>query len=141
MVTRSEAFPSNYIAASDLQGHHVPVVMADVRQEEVGKDNELKYVLYFHGKEKGLILNVTNWNNIADVYGDDSDGWTGKQIVLFPATTDYQGRTVPCVRVKGPDKKSPAKHSAAAGKRAQQEPPPAQPGEGFAGHLDDEIPF
>src|ERR1041384_3437644 len=117
----TDVFPSNYIKAADLQGRQVRVLMANVEMEKIGDDE--KPVLYFHGKEKGLVLNRTNWNNIALAYGDESDEWEGKTLVLFPATTDFQGRTVDCVRVR------PAPGKAVANKPApkKQEPPPADP--------------
>lgn len=139
----SEIFPSNYVKADDLPETGVRVVMANVEMEKIGDDE--KPVLYFHGKEKGLVLNKTNWNNIAFIHGDESDEWEGKPIIIFPTTTDFQGRTVACIRVReDKSKKAAPKHSASAGKRTQaQEPPPntGQVGEGYAGHLDDEIPF
>ncbi len=67
----NEAFPSNYLKAADLQDREVTVTMADVKMEKLGDDS--RPVLYFRGKEKGLVLNKTNANNIASRYGDDTD--------------------------------------------------------------------
>lgn len=95
----SEAFPSNYIKAGDLNGGSPRVVINHVKLEDIGDDR--KPVVYFKGKEKGLVLNKTNANNIATLYGDDMDDWSGKEIVLFPAMVDFQGRTVEAIRVRG----------------------------------------
>lgn len=95
----SEAFPSNYIKAGDLQGGSPRVVINHVKLEDIGDDR--KPVVYFKGKEKGLVLNKTNANNIATLFGDDMDDWSGKEIVLFPAMVDFQGRTVEAIRVRG----------------------------------------
>lgn len=99
----SEAFPSDFLKAADLQGNNAKVVMSHVEMKEIGDDR--KPVLYFKGKEKGLVLNKTNANNIATVYGDDMDDWTGNEIVLFPAMVDFQGKTVEAVRVRAPTAK------------------------------------
>jgi arabinogalactan endo-1,4-beta-galactosidase len=93
----SSAFPSNYLKCSDLQDRNVKVVMDRVEYEEIGGDQ--KPVLYFQGKDKGIVLNKTNSNNISAAYGDETDDWHGQEIVLYPAMTDFQGKTVPCIRV------------------------------------------
>src|SRR5262245_60963299 len=124
----SEAFPSKYLRAADLQGKNVSVVITGAEYEQIGEDN--KIVVYFQGKEKGLVLNKTNANNIAAVYGDDTEDWTGGDLILFPAMVDYQGRTVEAVRVRVPPRKAASKSPAA----------PAPTNGGERGHLDDEIP-
>lgn len=103
----SDAFPSKYLKASDLNGNNARVVMARVEMDEVGEDE--KPILYFQGKEKGLVLNKTNANNIAVLYGDDMDDWVGKEVVLFPAMVDFQGKTVEAIRVRGPQAKDKPK--------------------------------
>lgn len=139
----SEAFPSNYIRAADLQGRNVTVVMDRVEVEEVGS-GEHKPVIYFQGKEKGLVLNKTNANNISLAYGDDTDAWTGGELILFPTMVDFQGRTVEAIRVKVPPRRPaaplarPATRQESAGSTVSKtgngapEPPP---------HEGDEIPF
>ena len=68
----SAAFPSKYLKAADLQGKQVTVVMSHVTMETIGDDE--RPVLYFKGKDKGLVLNKTNANTIADAFGDDTAG-------------------------------------------------------------------
>jgi hypothetical protein len=94
------AFPSSYFKAADLNDKPVKVTMKNVMMEDIGGDH--KPVLYFEDSEKGLVLNKTNANNIKVLYGSDTKDWPGKEIVLFPTVTDFQGRTVDCVRVRGP---------------------------------------
>lgn len=93
----SSAFPSTYLKASDLQQRRVRVTMGHVAMEDLGGD--LKPILYFQGKEKGLVLNKTNSNAIMAVYGDDTDQWLGQSIELYEAQVDFQGRTVAAIRV------------------------------------------
>jgi hypothetical protein len=102
-VKISAAFPSNYLKAADLNDRNVKVVMDRVEMEDIGGDH--KPILYFQGKEKGLVLNKTNSNNISAAYGDDTDGWTDHELILYPAMTDFQGKTVPCIRVRAPTAK------------------------------------
>ena len=51
-------FPSKYIKCADLNGKIVPVVVRSVSMQEVGtkEDPQMKPVIYFQGKEKGLVL-------------------------------------------------------------------------------------
>ena len=94
----SAAFPSDYLKAGDLNGQDAEVVIAGIQMKDVGDDH--KPVLSFQGKDQGLVLNKTNANNITSIYGDNTDNWMGKPIVLFPTTTDFGGKTVPCIRVR-----------------------------------------
>lgn len=94
------AFPGQYLKAADLQGREVTVTMSHVKMEDVG--GEEKPVLYFSGKDRGLCLNKTNANNIAHVYGHETDDWHGKSLTLYEAMVDYQGRSTPAIRVKVP---------------------------------------
>ena len=100
----NDAFPSKYLKASDLQGRTISVVMSRVEKEDIGK-GEKKLILYFQGKQKGMVLNKTNANNISHLYGPDTDDWEGREITLFEAMVDFQGKTVPALRVRGPQPK------------------------------------
>ena len=94
----STAFPSTYLKASDLDGRNIGVTMDYVKMEDIGGDH--KPVLYFVGKEKGMVLNKTNANNITMVYGDDTDDWHGGELTLYAAMVDFQGRSVEAIRVR-----------------------------------------
>ncbi len=96
-----DAFPGNYLKADDLKGNRVLVTIEHVKQETVGDDHKL--LVTFVGKDRGLVLNKTNCNRIIGIAGtDETDDWGGKQIVLYPTETEYQGKTVPCIRVDKP---------------------------------------
>src|SRR5215207_4540691 len=123
----SDAFPSNYLKAADLNGRTVQVIIDHIDMETLGDDR--RPVVYFQNKEKGLVLNKTNANNIAAVHGDDTDEWVGRPIILYPAMVDFQGRSVEAIRVNA--KPQPARTSKAP-------PPPPEP---TYADLDDEIPF
>jgi hypothetical protein len=133
----SDAFPSNYLKAVDLQDRNIIVKMDRVEREEIGDDE--KPVLYFVGKEKGMVLNKTNANNIAVVYGDDTDDWRDKEIVLFPAMVDFQGRTVQAIRVRAPQAKDrPRQQQQRVADPISSGPAPRQH---VSGLPDDDVPF
>ena len=99
------AFPSKYLKASDLAGQTVTVTISDIVVETVGQgeDQTDKPIVYFAGKEKGVVLNVTNSKAIAKAYGDETDEWVGKPIEVYPDTTPYKGDIVDCIRVRVPN--------------------------------------
>lgn len=129
----SVAFPSKYIAAADLQGRQVDVEIERVEMEDIGDDH--KPVAYFVGKSKGLVLNKTNASAIADLYGDETDAWIGRVIIIFPTKTDFNGRRVDAVRIMAPRSDAPL---VAAPPRQQTIKPAAQNSPVI---VDDSIPF
>jgi len=95
----SEVFPSNYLKADDLQGRDVPVTIREYKMEKLGDDNKL--VIYFRGKEKGLVCNRTNADRIAHYYGEDLKEWLGKSVILGTELVSFQGKTSDALRIKG----------------------------------------
>lgn len=136
------AFPSTYLKAADLTGRNVQVTMNYVKMEDIGGDH--KPILYFVGKEKGLVLNKTNSNNIMFLYGAETDEWSGKPVVLYPTMVDFQGKSVEAIRVKGPANGNGAARGATAqhpyAPPEYQQPAPRHPV--ITDDLDgDQIPF
>jgi len=125
------AFPSKYLKSADLNGRTAVVKIANVRMEEVEKGKE-KPILYFVGKDKGMVLNKANSATITMLYGPETDDWTGSPLELFVALVDFQGKQTEAIRVRAP--------------RPQGQPRPApvrEPEPAYADRpdLDDDIPF
>jgi hypothetical protein len=95
------AYPSQFLKASDL-GDKSPVVTIDrIEVEPVGRTKEMKPIVYFQGKDKGLVLNKTNARKIAELTGSkDTDDWTGCQIRIYATETSFEGDMVECIRIK-----------------------------------------
>lgn len=147
----SDAFPSKYLKADDLGGREARVIMDTVTYEKLGDDD--KPILYFKGKEKGVVLNKTNANTISIAYGDDTDDWAGEEIILFSVMVDFQGKVGPAIRCRAPNAKdrraagASPRRDAAPARRAPQDDPITS-GESRSAHdprsdadMDDEIPF
>jgi hypothetical protein len=103
-MKRDEIFPSKYLKASDL---NKPIVVTiDSAQLELLKNPEgkeqSKVVLYFRGAKKALPLNITNWDAVAAICGEDTDNWPGGRIELYADKTRMGGKTVDCIRVRAP---------------------------------------
>lgn len=102
----------NYMGAFSLDGiaKEVTVTIKSVAQELVTGPNGKQdpcIVAHFvedhvNGVEiKPMILNKTNCKAIEKALGTgDTDGWIGKQVVVFATTTKYQRDMVPCLRIK-----------------------------------------
>lgn len=93
------------LKASDLKGHEVRATIAGYEVIEFNRDDggkEKKLALSFAGKEKKLVLNKTNTGRIADAYGNESDDWSGKTIILYEEKVEFNGALVPAIRVRVP---------------------------------------
>jgi hypothetical protein len=101
MPNINDAFPSNYLKASDLKNSQVVVTIDRVEFEPVGRDREMKAVIYFVNKTKGVILNKTNARKITEITGSAlTEDWTGHAIQLYPTETEFGGETVECIRIR-----------------------------------------
>jgi len=101
MPNINDAFPSNYLKASDLQGKEVVVTVDRVEFEAVGREREMKAVIYFVGKQKGIVLNKTNAKKIIEISGSAiTEEWAGTQLKIYPTETEFGGETVDCIRIK-----------------------------------------
>ena len=134
----SEVFPSKWISAADLNGHEPTVTIARVLMEDIGQSGDRKPVIYFQGKEKGMVCNKTNWDRISFILrSDESDDWIGKPVKLYTELVNFQGQMKEAVRVKAADQRQAQIRPAApqsAAMISQRGPKPPQIG-------DDEIPF
>ena len=134
MPNINDAFPSNYLKASDLQGGQPVVTIDRVEFEAVGREKEMKPILYFAGKEKGLVLNKTNAKNVAHLTGSfQTEDWEGFNIRLYATNVEFQGDTVEAIRIKA----APANGSAPAARRRPAPEPEPEPDP----ITDDDIPF
>ena len=129
MPNINDAFPSQFLKASDLKGMEVTVAIDRVDYEPVGRDKEMKAVLYFQGKAKGLVLNKTNATKIVQLTASPvTEEWEGFKLKLYPTETQYGGDTVDCIRIK----------AATNGKPVTKPAPAVDHGEPVH---DDEVPF
>jgi hypothetical protein len=94
----TDVFKGAFLKADDLQNKSIKATIEDVRMEDIGEDR--RAVVHFVGKEKGLVLNKTNWSILEEVCGSgDSDDWAGYTITMHVVKVDYQGKRVPAIRV------------------------------------------
>jgi hypothetical protein len=137
MANINDAFPSNYLKASDLAGQQPIVTIDRVEFEAVGREKEMKPILYFAGKEKGVVLNKTNAKNIANLVGSFETGdWAGFKIRLYSTHVEFQGETVEAIRIKAaPQNTTVNGNGPQRMRQPEPDPAPAPP------LTDDDIPF
>lgn len=72
-----------------------------------GAPEEIKHIMFFKEAEKGLVLNSTNGNLIAKFLGEETDDWTGHQVVLYDdPTVSFGGKLVGGIRCRQPRNKA-----------------------------------
>jgi hypothetical protein len=130
MAKRNEIFPSKYLKASDLAGKPLVVEIERAPTETLGNgsDAEQKTVLYFRNGVKPFPVNMTNWDAVAAIAGDDTDNWAGHRVELYPTTTEMKRKPVDCIRIRAPQQKEQKPKAGPA-------VPPAD------NDMDDDIPF
>lgn len=86
-----------YLKATHLQGktHTVTIDRIEfTRLHPRPGAEEIKPVMYFTGKTKGLILTSTNQKFLRDQFGDEIHASTGSQVTLTPVQKLVAGRQV-----------------------------------------------
>lgn len=103
MPMLNDLYPTKYIKAEDLRGREYLMTIRAVIMEKVDdKTNKIAPVIYFTQGQKGLVCNKTNAYAIGSWYGENTDYWPGKQVVLFAAYVDFQGKQTLGLRIKQP---------------------------------------
>ena len=105
----SAAFPSKYLKADDLEDRDWTVTIKNVVIEDIGQGEQKqeKMIIYFSELDKGLVANKTNATVIEKLYGDETDGWKGKAITLWPNhDVEFKGEIVSAIRVRSKAPKS-----------------------------------
>lgn len=102
MARMGDMFPSKWLSAADLHDNDATLTISSISQELVGQGEEAerKWVVYFNEVNKGLVLNKTNATSFANCFGDDTDEWEGRRVVLYPTEVNFSGRMVEAIRVK-----------------------------------------
>lgn len=98
-------YDCKWIRAWDLNGQDVVVtierVEAGIIENEKEKTSTRIPVLWFKGWSKPFGVSAKiNGKTIAGMYGKKTESWKGKQITLYPTTTELKGEVVDCIRIR-----------------------------------------
>lgn len=99
-----EMIESKFLKKEDVDPP-VLVTIDRVAQNNVamqGADPEMKWCLYFLELDKPMVLNSTNIHLAGSACGsDDTDGWMGKQIVLYnDPNVSFGGKLTGGIRIR-----------------------------------------
>ncbi len=95
-----QLFPSKWLKSSDLGSSARTATISRIDFELVGNEKEKKAVVSFHNTTKRLILNRTNAQILANLYGSKVLGWVGKRIILYSAEVLFRGMPTQAIRIK-----------------------------------------
>lgn len=134
MAKVGEMIESKYLKQSDVDGE-IPVTVVKVGRVNIAKEGEepeFKWLIRFQEFPKPMVLNSTNIKRLARACGDDTDMWTGKQVILYvDPDVEFAGNVVGGLRIRGIQK-------------APQPVRQVQPGPGGAKQFSDmmdDVPF
>lgn len=100
-----EMFPSRFATGHDLAGP-VTLTVARVAQETMrpgGGQPVAKWVIYFAGAKRGVVLTRTLAYQIAQALGaDDTDAWPGGKVTLYPERVTVAGVERVVIRARAP---------------------------------------
>jgi hypothetical protein len=99
-TTIDHLFPSKWLKSSDLGSTARIATISKIDFELVGNEKEKKAVVSFQNTTKRLILNRTNAQTLAYLYGPTVLAWIGKKIILYSAEVLFRGMPTQAIRIK-----------------------------------------
>lgn len=136
----NDVYQSNTLCAADLKRREHTLCIASVELKKFNDGDKL--VITFQNAKKQFICNKTNSKRIAFAHGDDTDGWIGKEIVLYPDLVDFQGQMKEAIRVRPVSRAAPARPAVAVQQHSGVETSTTERHPNAPGNsLNDDIPF
>ena len=97
----SEMIQSKYLRKEDVEEDLIVSIKDCVLETMPGDGREQRWVLLFRELPKGLVLNATVIRVLEKAYGNDSDLWIGKKVVLYvDPSVSFRGQVVGGLRVR-----------------------------------------
>lgn len=102
----SKEFPSRFLKGDEVGDKELDLNIREIKREKVysrqtNKD-DLVLVVYFDGKDRGVIIKKERANDIKAIYGDDTDNWKGKPVRLYTVKKKVRDGIVDVIRFKVP---------------------------------------
>src|SRR3990167_8178876 len=110
MARVGDMIESKYLKQTDVHDETLVTVVkvgkANVARE--GAEPEFKWLIRFKEFTKPMVLNSTNIKRLARACGDDTDEWTGKQVMLYvDPDVEFAGNVVGGLRVRALPRAAP----------------------------------
>lgn len=96
-------FPSKYLCHADLAGADLTLTIGRLEKQELvmkGGGKKTKWIMAFRDHAKELVLNQTNAESIAHMYGIKAEAWIGKRVTFFPTRAKFGKDMVDAIRVR-----------------------------------------
>lgn len=97
-------FKGAYIQAVEFGGKAPTMTIRGLDVVDLEDDNgkpKPKGVIWFRETDRGWVLNRTNAQCLAAMFGDETDGWIGKRVTLVSEIVSVGREKKPGIRVKG----------------------------------------
>jgi hypothetical protein len=103
VLLASDFDKSKYMKAEDFDKPQ-KFKIKKVTAEEVGQgdDKERKLIVWFTNSKLGMVLNKTNNRTLRGAFGDDTECWNDKVIVIYPTMVDVRGKSTKALRIRMP---------------------------------------
>ena len=60
-------------------------------------------IMHFEGKDRGIVINKTNFKRLADLFGWDTDDWVGQEVTIETAKVKAFGRIIDSIEIRKPN--------------------------------------
>ena len=102
MPDYSDRFGGRFLSAEHCDESFTGVVerVDDVEMKEDGGNTKRRPVLYLEGSERGIVLNATRYNFLAELCrSKDTDNWVGVEVGVRKGKTNFAGKKIDCVEL------------------------------------------
>jgi hypothetical protein len=134
-------YGSKYLGAVDVGDKKIRTRIGKVRKETMqqqgGKPERAKFVIYFTTVDKPMVLNATNKNALVDKLGKVPLNWVGADVGLYTENTQYAGKPTKGLRLRV---LGPAKTTTAAAKPKPAKSAKPAPAVSIEETFDDPVP-
>jgi hypothetical protein len=97
-----DLYGSRYLSAADLHGETPRRKIGKVEVAELKEKDgttKKKFVIFFAGEDKSLVLNKTNARRLAEAFTKDPTKWVGEGVELYSETTTFgEGVRLRCLK-------------------------------------------
>ena len=124
-----QLYGSKYLSATDLGDKKIRTRISKIRkemmQQQGGKPERAKFVLYLATLEKPMVLNATNKNVLVEKLGKNPAAWIGADVGILAENTTFAGKPVKGLRLRVLSPPKAATKAVPAPKKPKPSPNPA----------------
>jgi hypothetical protein len=121
-----DLYGSKYLGAVDVGDKKIRTrilkITKEAMQQQGGKPERAKFVLYLGNIDKPMVLNATNKNVLVEKLGRNPADWKGAELGLFTVATQFAGRPTKGLRLTVLSVPKKAEVAAPAPKSASKKP-------------------